>query len=132
MTRLLSDHASICAHSRALASKKDNTWEEWCKGLKSAVSPANEALKRARGGQKDSTAPSVVVPPICLRGDVAVNVGKDPTGESVTDIVTRAMEEMEGRPVLDVTAPTDLYTDGSCLAPGKPWAAAGGGSHCEL
>ena len=59
---------------------------------------------------------------------MAVNVGKDPTGESVTDIVTRAMEEMEGRPVLDVTAPTDLYTDGSCLAPGKPWAAAGWGS----
>ena len=50
-------------------------------------------------------------------------------GESVADIVTRAMEEMEGRPVLDVTAPTDLYTDGSCLAPGKPWAAAGWGVH---
>ena len=117
-------------HLRALASKEDNTWEEWCKGLKSAVRPANEALKRARGGQKDSAALSVVVPPpVCLRGDVAVDVGKDPTGESVGDIVARVMEEMEGRPVLDATAPTDLYTDGSCLDPGKPWAAAGWGVH---
>ena len=41
----------------------------------------------------------------------------------------RAMTELEGRPLMDVTAPTDLYTDGSCLDPGKPWAAAGWGVH---
>ena len=73
-------------HLRALESKEDNTWEEWCKGYKSVVRPANEALKRARGGQKDPTALRVVVPPpVCLRGDVVVNVGMDASGGSVRD-----------------------------------------------
>ena len=32
-------------HLLALASKQDNTWEEWCKELKSAVRPAKEGLR---------------------------------------------------------------------------------------
>ena len=120
-------------HLQALASKQDNTWEEWCKELKSAVRPKKEGLRRNRGGQRDPTVPSIVVPPpVCLRGSMALSTEADATGrgESVADIVARAMAELgHGRPLVDATAPTDLYTDGSCLDPGKPWAAAGWGVH---
>ena len=52
------------------------------------------------------------------------------TTSHITDIVARAMAELgHGRPLVDATAPTDLYTDGSCLDSGKPWSAAGWGVH---
>ena len=118
---------------RALASKEDNTWEEWCNELKSAIRPTKEGLRRNRGGQRDPTVPSIVVPPpVCLRGSMALSVEEDGTGRggSVANIVARAFAELGyGRPLVDATAPTDLYTDGSCLDPGKPWAAAGWGVH---
>ena len=62
---------------------------------------------------------------------MALSVEEDDSvrGGSVAYFVTRAMAELEGRPLMDATAPTDLYTDGSCLNPAKPWAAAGWGVH---
>ena len=56
---------------------------------------------------------------------MAVSDGDNAMGS----IFAQALAEVSGRPVMEPDAPTDLYTDGSCLDPGKPWAAAGWGVH---
>ena len=63
-------------------------------------------------------------------GDVSlVADGATTEGQSIWYIVLRALEEVRVRAVVDTNKPTDLYTDGSCLDLGKPWAAAGWGVH---
>ena len=69
----------------------------------------------------------VVPPPVGLRGEICLNE----EGENLTmaEIFARSMMEVQGACEVDALCPTDLYTDGSCLDGGKPWAAAGWGVH---
>ena len=123
------DHRSR-AHLVALAGKEDGTWKEWCKNLKEAVRPPEkkEGLRRNRGGQRDPVGPVVVVPPPTgLRGERCLEEEGDDL--PMEEIFARSMQEVHGVCEVDASCPTDLYTDGSCLDGGKPWAAAGWGVH---
>ena len=60
-------------HLRALASKEDNSWEEWCKELKSAVRPTKEGLRRQRGGQRGGVTAGVTAG---VTGDVTAGVSE--------------------------------------------------------
>lgn len=42
-----------------------------------------------------------------------------------------AFDELDGRSGVDIYAPTDVYTDVSCLDNGIPYVAAGWGVHVE-
>ena len=69
----------------------------------------------------------VVPPPVGLRGEICLEEEGDDM--SMEEIFARSMKEVQGAGEVDALCPTDLYTDGSCLDGGKPWAADGWGVH---
>ena len=46
-------------------------------------------------------------------------------------LFAEVMGKVKDLPIYDPTAPTDFYTDGSCLDNGRPWACAGWGVGVE-
>ena len=134
-------HRSI-QHLCALASKGDNFWENWCKQLERTVQPkkygglANPNVRRAlRSGQRgpyDPVAPTFATPPPTCLTDGMAFAPREPAPtvhQRVRDLVEEALAEVRGQAHYDPGAPVDIYTDGSCLDNGLPWAAAGWGVH---
>ena len=133
-------HRSL-EHLRALASKGDNYWEDWCRGMHRTICPktydglarasVRQSLRRGRRRRYDPVPPTVIVPPPEAVPDTTAapsGSANQPTLSQRWDAVfAEALAEVNDKPIQDPLAPADFFTDGSCNDNGKPWAAAGWG-----
>ena len=124
-----------------MAKKQDNVWEDWCKMLSRTVLPKYEGLARRTirrslriGGRTnyDPARPTVIVPPPHTTASTTApssSSQQETLSQRWDALFATAFGEVNGDPIHDPCAPTDLYTDGSCFDNGMPWASAGWGIH---
>ena len=90
-----------------------------------------QSLRRGSRYSYDPVPPMVIVPPPVHVPDTCaapcVVSQQETWGERLDMLFAEAMAKVKDLPIYDPTAPTDFYTDGSCLDNGRPWACAGWG-----